>query len=146
MGKIKGRTHVATMLPVCSCFSVSHNSGAHPAHTPNILAFAAASFIAKSDKQCIEGGEMLQFFRSEVPLSPGAHVIALLISVCVSFSEISPFRQACGKQTTSPAIYCCSSQNLHFKNPLKHEVLPTCFEFGLLWTKMPSESYTQDWV
>lgn len=43
--------------------------------------------------------------------------------------HLSDKLQACGKQTTSPAIYCCSSQNLHFKNPLKHEVLPTCWEF-----------------
>lgn len=78
---------------------------------------------------------MLHFFCSEVLLGPESHVIALLISVCFSSSEISPFRQACGKQTTSPAIYCCSSQNLHFKNSLKHEVLPTCFEFWAVLDK-----------
>lgn len=54
----------ATRLPACSYFHalfLTHNSDTQPAHILYILTFPAASFAVKSDKQGIEGGEMLLF-------------------------------------------------------------------------------------
>lgn len=100
--------------------SFSHTIHMHNLHMLYILIFGAVSFKVKSDKQGIEGGEMLYFFPplkfSLVHDPTWVHFWSSFASLFLKF-HLSDKLQAYGKQTTSQARYCCSSQNLHFKNP-----------------------------